>query len=438
MRYKEVLAKRRYSRDLVIPALIKSGFKDLAEKLYNCADYFKYALCNDCYTAHYDGFDSCKQRFCPICSKKRSMLYFAKFTPVLRNLIKAGYYVVGLNFTIVDCEDLQKTIKVLNTAFRYMQSGSKELRKEFNKRFIGGFRCTETKVGVFSKLWHSHLHCLAIKKEKSYDIDFLAEAWNRAVKLAGGKESETVPGLYGMCSVFTIKDKHNLNSPTEKSIEIGVLETMKYITKFNFEMDIDKLPELIKSLKGVRMVNTWGLLRKINTNVEKDMNKSYTEVMKLCCSNCGSYNFSEFYSKRAYRDIAEFDINNAIVEFESNIKSGLCVLTNGLEIGKMYGGVMFTEEHAKFYGKEFVVRFEKGKYLSYIKDDIHLKKDYQVFVNKNNPVTHKNVGMKAITMTEHAKAPGMRNIEFADSMLVHIVTPKLTPLSTQNLTPKQR
>lgn len=424
MRYVDLVAKRRYSRDIVIPSLIKSGYKDIAEKLYNCADFIKYALCDNCNVVHYNGFSSCKNRFCPICSKKRSMLYFSRFTPIFRKLIKSGYYVVGLNFTIVNIEDLSKSIDILNKAFRILQHDDKIYSKEFNRRFIGGVRCIETKEGLNSKLWHTHMHCLIIKKEKSYDIDFLSKAWNHAVMLAGGKESDTVSGLYGLCSIFSIKDKHNLNTNFEKSIEIGVLETVKYITKFDFEFDSAKLPELIKALKGVRMINTWGLLRKVNLNIEKDMSKSYTEVYKLCCTNCGSYDFSEFYSKRLFRNVAEFDINNAIVEMESKIKSGLCVLVNGLEIGKKYNGVMFTEEHATFYGKEFIVRYEKGKYLSYIKDNVNLKKNYQIVINKKNSVTNDTVSRKSMTMTEYSKVPGMRNIEFSDEMLVHILTPK--------------
>ena len=363
MKYQDVINKRAFARQTIIKPLYDKGFKKLALSISNCADYINYALCLDCNTLHFNGFSSCKERICPICSKKRSMLLFKRFVPVFRNLIKQGYYINGLNFTIVNNDNLKKSIEVLNKAFRILQHDDKNFRKEFNKRFIGGLRSLEIKIGENSKLWHPHLHCLVVKNKFSRDFDFLSDAWNKAVKLAGGKESETTPGLYGLVSIFSLVDKKNTNTPLEKSIEVGTLETLKYITKFDYELDSERIPELITAIKGVRMLNTWGVLRKVDINVEEDMNKPYTEVLQSVCSVCKGTDFFEFTSRRTFNNVHDFNIDDAIITQQPANKPGEYLVDpfGEFEIGKVYNGVMWTELHAALKGKMINIVHEYGQ-----------------------------------------------------------------------------
>lgn len=363
MNYKDVIEKRAFARNTIIKPLYEKGFKKLAYSISHCADFIDYALCLDCNTLYYNGFSSCKERICPICSKKRSLLLFKRFVPVLKNLLNEGYYINGLNFTIVNTNNLAKSIEVLTKAFRILQHDDKCLKKEFNKRFIGGLRSLEIKIGENSKLWHPHLHCLVVKKEFSRDFDFLSEAWNKAVKLAGGTESKTTPGLYGMISIFSLVDRRNANTDKEKSIEIGTLETLKYITKFDYDIDSDKLPELITSIKGVRMLNTWGILRNINLNIESDMNKSYREVLQSCCSICKGTNFFEFSSRRTFNNVCDFNIDDCIVIQKPIDKPGQYIVDpfGQFKIGELYNGVMWTELHEQLKGQTINITIEYGQ-----------------------------------------------------------------------------
>ena len=365
MNYKDVIEKRAFARNTIIKPLYDKGFKKLAYSISHCADFIDYALCLDCNTLHYNGFSSCKERICPICSKKRSLLLFKRFVPVFRNLLNEGYYINGLNFTIVNTDNLAKSIEVINKAFRYIQGGSKSIRKEFNRRFVGGLRSLEIKLGENSKLWHPHLHCLVVKKEYSRDFDFLSEVWNKAVKLAGGEESKTTPGLYGLVSIFSLVDKKNANTDKEKSIEIGTLETLKYITKFDYDIDSDRIPELITSIKGVRMLNTWGILRNINLDVDSDMNKSYREVLQSCCSVCKGTNFFEFTSARTFNGVHDFNIDDCIVSQEAIDKPGQYIVDpfGQCKVGELYDGVMWTELHEQLKGKTINITIEYGQYI---------------------------------------------------------------------------
>ena len=112
MEYKSFLRKLANTRLYVIPALDKAGFKQKALNMYECGAYKDYLICTNDYTSHFNGFNSCKDRFCPLCQEKRSRLYFAKFVPVFKYLLSKGYYVNMLNFTITDTYSLKDGIKI--------------------------------------------------------------------------------------------------------------------------------------------------------------------------------------------------------------------------------------------------------------------------------------------------------------------------------------
>lgn len=365
MKYKDVISKRAFARSTLLPALYEKGFKKLALNISECADYLDYALCINCNTLHFNGFSSCKQRLCPICSKKRSLLLFKRFVPVFKQILAEGYYVNALNFTIVNTDNCKQTLETVIKAFRILTHDDKNMAREFKKRFVGGVRAIEIKLGANEKLYHTHFHCLVVKKTYSKDFDFLSQAWNKAVKLAGGKESETTPGLYGMVSIFGLRDKKNLDTPTEKSVEIGVLETLKYITKFDYDLNIDKLPELIHAVKGVRMLNTWGILRKINLNVEDEMNTPYRQLCQPTCDTCGGTDFFEFTSRHTFSNVHDFNLDNAILTKVEKDKPHRVIIWPDapFEVGKKYGNILWTERHEALRGYEITVIYENKKYV---------------------------------------------------------------------------
>jgi hypothetical protein len=369
MKYKEFLSKLATSQLVVIPALERAGFTKKAKALSYCGFIKHYSICQYDYTAHFNGNSSCRDRFCPICQKKRSMLYFARFALVIRDLLSKGYYVNMLNFTVTDCDNLQENLDILTKAFRYIQHDNKAYREQFKKSFVGGLICKEIKQGENSNKWHSHFHALVIKDHFSKDFDWLKTAWNNAVKICGGQASATDPNKYGSVFICSVQDKHNLNTDYAKSVEIGCLETLKYITKFDWQSEPAKIKELIDTLSGVRSINTWGILRNISTNVEADMNKPFNEIYQNVCSMCGGTNFFEYSTTKTLRGVVDFNEADRIPLIEPKIQyrynkdlTLLVELKQDMVVGQFYGGVLYTPEHARLVGSQFAVLKENNTY----------------------------------------------------------------------------
>lgn len=369
MKVKDFYQKYRYKNDIVVPALFKAGFEERALKISECGNWKDYLICHDCLTPHFNGAQVCKDRFCPVCSKKRSLLYFSRIVPVIRDLLHKHYYVNMLNFTIDESASLslQETLKILTNAFRYLQHQSKTFSKIFNGTFVGGIVCKEVKRGELSDFWHPHLHCLVVKEFYSKDYDWLKIAWNESVKAVGGICDKN--GTYGSIDIRSIVDKKNIYTDKYASVEVGVLETIKYVTKFEYEYDVEHLQELVKTMSHVRCINSWGLLRKIDLNVDKDLNKTYSELRHCVCVACGGTDFYEYVTTQKFSNVQDFNMDDDIIETQQNFAyknkyiKRLVKLRDDLVVGQIYNGVLFTEKQNAFLGKMFEVDLYKGKYI---------------------------------------------------------------------------
>ena len=374
MKYKDLLQKQYLAKNIVAPAFYGAGYKKIAEHINDCSKFKRYSVCSDCGQIYFNGSYVCRERFCPICNKKRSMIYFYRFVPVIKKLLSRGYYVNMLNFTLVDDSNLQHSLDVLTKAFRYIQHDSKEYRKMFNSMFVGGVSSKEIKLGENSKLWHPHIHCIVIKDHYSEDFEYLKLIWNNSVRLAGGNASATDPTKYGSVYISSIVDRTSHLSDKQSSVEVGVLETMKYITKFDYQLDSALIPELVKSLKNVRTVNTWGVLRNIFDGVENDMLKPYSELYKNCCTVCGSNDFYDFCSTHSFKDVADFDLDKALLVKESKVLFGnnniisMVKLKKDLVIGQTYGGVVYGKRQADYQNNYFQV--------THYKDEIYIVRQF--------------------------------------------------------------
>lgn len=382
MKFKDLLEKQFLARNTVAPSFENAGFHKIATDIMDCATFKNYALCLDCDTVHFNGASVCHNRFCPICNLKRSRAYFSRFVPVIKDLLSKGYYVNMLNFTIVDDSDLSHALSVLTKSFRYIQHDNKEYSKIFNSMFVGGVSSKEVKLGENSKLWHPHIHCLVVKDHYSQDFEYLKYIWNDAVRVCGGNPGSTDSGKFGSVFVCSIIDKQGLNTDYIKSVEMGVLETMKYITKFDYQLDNSLLPELVRALKGIRTVNTWGCLRNVSTNVESDINKSYTELVKQCCAVCGGHDFFEFCSTKTLQNVADFDMDKAELvqtpkyNLGHNELTPLFKLRDDLVIGQKYGNVVYSQLQAQFVGK--FIKAEHGMNNTYFVrklDEVNVRVD---------------------------------------------------------------
>ena len=307
MKYLDFLSKKRYSRNVVIPMLKHLGYDKKADRLKECGNYKTLAVCKDCGRTHFEKANSCKDRFCPVCQKKRGLLWITKIYPVLELLINKGYIINFVTLTVPNSDNLKDRVNVLNDAFRYMQHEDKTLRREFNNLYIGGVRSLEVKKGAFSGLWHPHLHMLVCKRTKSdfrEDRQFLGNAWAKAMSIVTGKEYGPKNLVFDIKSIYFEDMKTGKKYYSKKAIFKACLEVFKYLIKSDFEELACK--ELIETMSNVRSITPWGNIRqllhdnKIEQTIEKELDMKESELSNKVCSLCGGEEFIELKNVSAF------------------------------------------------------------------------------------------------------------------------------------------
>lgn len=284
---------RNKSQGMVVPAFKNAGEKlsnkDLlkeAEKLDNCGYYVKLLECKNCGEDYFRGFTKCKSKYCPTCSAIKGAIWCAKLYPIIEQWLAQGKYVCFATFTIKDQVNLEYMLDVINKAWRYMTN--KLVPKEWKKRFAGGVKSIEVKIGKNSGLWHVHIHALILRSHYGRDHHFLREAWAKAVKKFMG---EDVP--VNMPRIESIKNKAN-NQKDKNHIIGAICETIKYITKINTNMTAEQIEECYRILKNKRQISCWGNLYGISKKVEKEMDEESDNLIeRFECIKCGC-NLSEF------------------------------------------------------------------------------------------------------------------------------------------------
>lgn len=280
------LHHKKFMDDFIIPKFLASDdryIKHLGHVLNDCGDTVNFAQCGDCGTKHFRGYFRCKQKFCSNCERTKSLIWIARIMEYLKPIQK-DYNYHFLTLTIRSEKDLDSQIKNLEKAWRYMKNGHKTYRKLFKERFIGGIRSLETKQGKGGFGWHAHYHVFLItSKEHKRDIEWLKDAWQLAT--AGeGKQPY----------IKTVQANKLIN---------GVIETVKYMTKFDettLDINKDHLIEMVYALKNKRRVNTFGCMYGLSSKVEDDFNKIEDKEKNLenfICQVCGGTTAELIYRK---------------------------------------------------------------------------------------------------------------------------------------------
>lgn len=308
MKFVDFKEKKRFSDQYLIPALNDIGQTKKAKNLKCCGDFKDVAICEDCHTIYFDKAYYCRDRFCPVCNKARSLLWFSKLRGILPKILSHSkeYKLDLITFTIRDTDDLKDGINLIQKAFRYMMHDEKGIAKQFNSIIIGGLRALEVKRGKYSNKWHPHFHVLCIKKGKSNNFEFLRTAWEHSLNVVAD-----LPGKLGSVDVKYL----------EHNIDKGICETIKYLTKTSFEdkngnitINTSDLAEMIKVLPGVRSLTAFGCLRYYlsEESIEEDMALSNQDQEARCCKYCGCSDFitiEKLYSR--YMLFDDFEECNA-------------------------------------------------------------------------------------------------------------------------------
>lgn len=294
IKYQDFKKKRRFAYEQVVPALKRVGLHDKAKKILLCSDFYRVAVCTECKTAHFAGSISCKDKFCPVCQKKRSLLWLTKLLPICNTLLSHGSHLNMLTYTIrvTDGMSLKTALNILLDSFRYMTNGHKQSAKIYNELILGGVRSLEVKIGEdketgqLSGLWHPHFHILVCTHGKmgyKQMQKILYDLWNNALRTVT-HSNEVHCGSVRISSIKAKNDQELLNS---------ILEVVKYMTKFDWQGE--NVYELVTTLHKQRMQNTFGNFKYLlsDAQIEHEMNKSYTEVVDTFCDVCGNHEFAE-------------------------------------------------------------------------------------------------------------------------------------------------
>lgn len=286
MKYSKFLDIRKVNNDVIVPAFERARLDEIANSIWECGRFSILYECTTCGTREWKGFRRCKNKFCLCCNTVKSLIWIAKTYKKFEDYLKEGKYIVFLTLTIRDRESLKDGFDILNKAWKNFYFNDKECAKRFKCTFAGGVKSIEVKTGENSELWHPHIHCLLVKDRFSYDKQYIDAAWQKCIELAGGDNDE---GITFIESIY-MKDENGVKTYDKDALMKGIVETVKYITKFDYaNEEPERLQELVSTLKGIRHIDTFGCCRNIQKNVEDEENEQVEigDVVEHVCQVCG-------------------------------------------------------------------------------------------------------------------------------------------------------
>lgn len=199
---------------------------------------------------------SCKKHLlCGLCALRRSAKYVKEYEKKLYQVLaeKPHLKPVLVTFTIKNGSDLAERTKHLAKAIRSMTAKRRRAaggsrHKTIFSLIAGAAGAFEFKKGSGSKLWHPHIHMLALISEEIDILDFeskLSQEWFKMTK-----DSHQVKAQY-------------IDMESEKSRFSSICEVFRYALKFG-EMEIADQVHAYKILRGKQFVFSFGDLRGVN------------------------------------------------------------------------------------------------------------------------------------------------------------------------------
>ncbi len=296
-----------------------SDLSKLSNEIAECSSHQSVKVCKVCGSKFCDHTRQsyCRNRLCPVCARRRSLKYIALLIPVFEDLMKQGYIINFLTLTIKDTEKLSTGLDLLTNSWRQMTHEDKYSRSIFKTLFAGGIRNIEVKIGENSKMWHPHMHLLVVKKSFTKDYDYIKSLWEKATRTVA-KTNKKIGSVHIECIKTPAGTKYQgfkanktntgdyiVSSDMSQALLKAVCETVKYITKFNFEdYSNDDINELIVETKNKRFMNAFGMLfnlqKEFNNDCE-DINED--ETKKEICTHCGC---TEFYLETCLTEATDY------------------------------------------------------------------------------------------------------------------------------------
>lgn len=230
--------------------LLQKAYTGLSE----CANYLVF---HDYYTVDERKLvkaKTCKQSLlCPFCAARRAGKNVKAYGEKVENLMtgRKDLIPVMITFTVKNQSDLSRVYKHMNKSLKRLMD-----RRRYNKchgkidtemkKVAGAIASREVTYNEEKGEWHPHVHMVALLDD-FIDQKKLSEEWFE------------ITGDSKIVSVNMIKQKNEKNPINKDSNNItdGLLEVFKYALKFG-DLPQDKLWEAYKTLRGKRMVTSYG------------------------------------------------------------------------------------------------------------------------------------------------------------------------------------
>lgn len=220
----------------------------------------------------------CKDRFCPICSWRRSIKNVDNLCKVCSFLLPK-YSFRFLTLTIRNTESLSAGLDQLLKAW-YTFSKS----KIFKKHCFGYHRSLEITYNQHSRTWHPHLHImLAVKKnygKKGHDywsVDQVLKLWQSAAN------DDLISQV--KLSVPYYKDEKGIKHYAHHSGRLSlaaVVESCKYEAKDCIEYSPEVFRELVDSCAGRRFYSYGGCMKAAFANLGlEDIESDYVDLIQI-------------------------------------------------------------------------------------------------------------------------------------------------------------
>jgi plasmid rolling circle replication initiator protein Rep len=325
---------------------VEENSMNISEKRINrmrgCATYLRFAVetLDKKSKKRLTQANFCRDRFCPHCQKRRSMMLFSQFKRLLEtwvegfNGVKAKPAFLLLTLTIPNCkaEDLGATID-------QMLQGFNRLFKLKDLDFVKGyFRTLETTYNQTRDDYHPHIHVVMGIHESYFSHNYLSkEKWLQLWKQSMRRDDIKV------VNILKVRDKKDLKR-VEKTLEegqkegldpcdmmAGILETAKYCVKPSDYLDFDEeksqyvaneevLGVLMEHLKGRRLIAYGRDFDEIRKKL-KDQDVDEADLIKLNAEE-DQEPFSPMYEVlwRWVSDLGRYGLVHEKENFQNRVK----------------------------------------------------------------------------------------------------------------------
>lgn len=291
----------------VASELIENERINLSKKrlkaIEECGTFLQFATDKEIQNRKLFSANFCGNRYCPICSKNKSLKDARDVKIITEYLRDLGFEFLFATFTAPNCsqEELKEEITAYNKALERM---FKRQKYNFIKGYIRKLETTynDDKQSKSYGTFHPHFHVL-IAIDKSYfgrkyvsKQEWLID-WQKAMR----------------DSSITQVDIKKVSLGRKNNIDKSILELTKYITKdFSFYSEIDVFESFYKGTKGKRMFAFSGIFKDAKKKLKnKELEKYAGEKKEVEWY----YLFSQIYNGSKY-----------YIKQESNIELLKCLL----------------------------------------------------------------------------------------------------------------